>query len=139
MKKLFGGIWHFVRVVAKVLSVTFQVVVGTIFFLGAAAEVTSLVLSQGSLVMENFKNLAAIVASSDIPKADTAAKPSASADAKPSANAGAKPSASPNCVRFEKKLTDLHCEERQSPADRMLCKITVPPTELVCAEYEPRT
>jgi hypothetical protein len=131
MKKLFGGIWHFVRVLAKVLSVTFQVVVGTIFFLGAAAEVTSLVLSQGSLVMENFKNLAAIVASSDIPKADTAAKPSASADAKPSA--------SPNCVRFEKKLTDLHCEEKQSPADRMLCKITVPPTELVCVEYEPRT
>ena len=131
MKKLFGGIWHFVRVVAKVLSVTFQVVVGTIFFLGAAAEVTSLVLSQGSLVMENFKNLAAIVANRDIPKADPTAKPSASADAKPSA--------SPNCVRFEKKLTDLHCEEKQSPADRMLCKITVPPTELVCAEYEPRT
>jgi hypothetical protein len=131
MKKLFGGIWHFVRVLAKVLSVTFQVIVGTIFFLGAAAEVTSLVLSQGSLVMENIRNLAAIVANSDIPKADTTAKPSASADAKPSA--------SPNCVRFEKKLTDLHCEEKQSPADRMLCKITVPPTELVCAEYEPRT
>jgi len=139
MKKLFGGIWHFVQVVAKVFSVTFQVVVGTIFFLGAAAEVTSLVLSQGSLVMENFKNLAAIVASSDIPKADTAAKPSASADAKPSASAGAKPSASPNCVRFEKKLADLRCDEKQSPADRMLCKITVPPTELVCVEYEPRT
>ena len=131
MKKLFGGIWHFVRVLAKVLSVTFQVVVGTIFFLGAAAEITSLVLSQGSIVMENIRNLAAIVANSDIPQADTATKPSASV--------GAKPSASPNCVRFEKKLTDLHCEERQSPADRMLCKITVPPTELVCVEYEPRT
>jgi hypothetical protein len=131
MKKLFSGIWYFVRALAKVLSLTLQILVGTIFFLGAAAEITSLVLSQGSIIMENIRNLAAIVANSNIPPLDHAAKPSASA--------AAKSSASPNCARFEKKLADLHCEDRQNPADRMLCKITVPPTELVCVEYQPRT
>lgn len=126
MRKFFLGTWRFIQLLARALIVTFQLVVGAVFFFGAAAELTSLLLNHGSFVMENVRNLTAIIAqNSDSPPPDEVAKAPAPAG--------------PNCVRFEKKLTDLRCEEKENPADRLLCKITVPPTESVCVEYEPRT
>lgn len=125
MRKFFLGTWRFFQFLARALVVTFQVVVGAVFFFGAAAELTSLLLNHGSFVMENVRNLTAIIATnSDSPPDEVAKAPAP---------------AGPNCVRFEKKLVDLRCEEKENPADRMLCKITVPPTESVCVEYEPRT
>jgi len=126
MKKFFLGTWRFLQFLARALVVTFQVVVGAVFFFGAAAEFTSLLLNHGSFVMENVRNLTAIIATnSDSPPDEVAKAPA--------------PATGPNCLRFEKKLVDLRCEEKENPADRMLCKITVPPTESVCVEYEPRT
>ena len=126
MKKFFLGTRRFLEFLVRAFVVTFQVVVGAVFFFGAAAELTSLLLNHGSFVMENVRNLTAIIATnSDSPPDEVAKAPA--------------PATGPNCLRFEKKLVDLRCEEKENPADRMLCKITVPPTESVCVEYEPRT
>ena len=119
MKQLLLGVWLLFRSLAKVL----QFAIDVVLFLGAAAEITSLALNHGSFLMENIKNVAALFQRVEVTA--TTQEP--------------QPQAAPQCLRSEKRLVDLRCGEKPNPADRILCKVTVPPTEIICVEHEPRS
>jgi hypothetical protein len=44
------------------------------------------------------------------------------------------PDASAKCQRFEQRFEKVDCEQKATPAERMLCKVTVPPVKSVCVD-----
>lgn len=104
----------------KIIWYLIQSVFGVVIFLGAAAEVTSHLLDHGSFWVETIHNVRSLLepANPSEPIADNA-------------------SPQGQCLRYEKRIIDLHCDEMSDPSERYLCKITIPPAERVCVEFAP--
>ena len=104
----------------KIIWLTAQLVFGVVIFLGAAAEVASHVLEHGSFWARTYANVRSLIE-----------------PANPSTLAVDETSARGPCLRYEKRVVDMNCEEMDDPSERFLCKITIPPAERVCVEYAP--
>jgi hypothetical protein len=118
MEQVLHGVWVFFRGVTKAV----QFLIGVILVLGAAAEVASLTLDHGSFVLRNVKNIVSIFGPDEPTEpVGTTPETSLTTDAR--------------CIRYDKRVIDLRCDERTHPLDKALCQVTFPPTELVCVEY----
>ena len=104
----------------RIIWLTVQFIFGGMIFLGAAAEVASHVLDHGSFWVDTVRNVRSLLEPANPPETTTETS-----------------SIKGQCLRYEKRVVDMRCEDMDDPSERFLCKITIPPAEPVCVEWAP--
>ena len=75
--------------------------------LAGVAQILSFYYDHKNVVVESFRNIAGYF--------------------------GAATVSNNKCERYEKRFEQVDCEAKESPSERLLCKVTVPPVKMVCA------
>lgn len=107
----------------RVIWLTIQFIFGLAVFLAALAEIASFIIEHKSFWWQIIENILSILGPANPPVAELPIGENATAPGE--------------CIRYEKRIVDLHCEDKGDPLERYLCKITIPPAERICVEYAP--